>query len=76
MLTHNTGLIDRVIRVVIGLALIAAFFIWPELEWRWAFWIGIVPLVTGAVGFCPIYRLFGWSTAEDSKHGGGSTSTA
>ena len=52
-MTRNVGMIDRVIRAVIGAALIAAFFIWPELEYRWAFWIGVLPLASAAVGWCP-----------------------
>ncbi|PRX38162.1 Protein of unknown function [Meinhardsimonia xiamenensis] len=69
MFKHNVGMIDRVIRVVIGLALIAGFWIWPDTAWRWAFWVGLIPLVSGLVGYCPVYHLLGWSTS-DEKHGG------
>jgi hypothetical protein len=56
----NVGGIDRVIRIVVGLALIAwAFFGGPV----WA-WIGVVPLATALVGFCPVYPLVGMSTAK------------
>jgi hypothetical protein len=73
MLATNMGLWDRIIRGVIGLALIAAFFLLPELSWRWVFWIGLVPLVTALGGWCPAYTLFGWSTAgigrNRARHG-------
>ncbi|WP_114966282.1 YgaP family membrane protein [Alkalilacustris brevis] len=69
MFVRNVGIIDRVLRVVIGLALIAGYFIWPELAWNWAFWIGMVPLASGLVGWCPLYRSLGWST-RDSDDGG------
>ena len=75
MFQTNTGLIDRIIRVLVGAALIAGFWIWPDLSWRWAFFIGVIPLVSGLVGYCPVYRLFGWSTA-DGDHHSGSTSSA
>lgn len=69
MFTKNVGLFDRVVRVIVGLALIAGFFLLPEAApWHWAFWIGLVPLVSGLIGFCPIYRLLGWSTNRDD-HG-------
>jgi hypothetical protein len=55
----NVGGIDRVLRIVVGLALVvwAAFMDGPV----WA-WIGIVPLATGAIGFCPLYPIIGMST--------------
>jgi hypothetical protein len=55
----NVGGIDRVLRIVLGLALVA----WAALLGGpvWA-WIGIVPLATGAIGFCPLYPIIGMST--------------
>ena len=59
----NEGSIDRILRVVVGAALIVWFFLDQGTGfWHWAKLIGIVPLVTGAVGFCPIYRMLGMST--------------
>lgn len=55
MLT-NEGSADRLVRVVIGLALIAMVFIGPRTPWGW---VGLLPLITGLVGFCPAYRLLG-----------------
>jgi len=55
----NEGALDRVIRVVIGLAIISLVFIGPQTPWAW---LGLVPLLTGVVGFCPAYALFGFRT--------------
>ena len=54
----NVGGIDRVVRILVGLALIAWALMGGPV---WA-WIGIIPLATGAVGFCALYPLFGIST--------------
>ncbi len=59
-------MLDRAIRGVIGLVLIAAYFIWPNLTYSWAFWLGLIPLATAVLGWCPIYAALGWSTREDS----------
>jgi hypothetical protein len=58
---RNEGTLDRVMRVVVGLALITLVFTGPQTAWGW---IGIVPLVTGLIGFCPVYRLFGINTCR------------
>jgi hypothetical protein len=55
----NEGTADRVIRVVIGLGLLSIVFLGPQTPWGW---IGIVPLLTGIVGFCPLYRMVGINT--------------
>ena len=52
----NEGTLDRVIRVVAGLAIISLVFIGPKTPWAW---FGLVPLLTGFVGFCPAYALLG-----------------
>lgn len=62
MLKKNVGTIDRALRVVLGLALLAAWFIYPEAPYRWAFLIGIVPLLTALVSSCPLYSILGIST--------------
>ena len=51
---RNEGTIDRVLRVGLGVALIALVFVGPQTPWGW---LGLVPLLTGLVGFCPLYRL-------------------
>ena len=57
----NVGTIDRVARVVVGLALIALVFVGPQTPWGW---IGVIPVLTALVGFCPAYRLFGIRTCR------------
>jgi Protein of unknown function (DUF2892) len=59
MFTANVGSIDRILRVVVGLALLSLVFFGPQTPWGW---IGVVPLLTALVGFCPAYRLIGLST--------------
>lgn len=54
----NVGTIDRVIRVIIGLGILGAGYYFKN----WLGLIGIVPLLTAAVGFCPAYLPIGLST--------------
>ena len=56
---RNEGTIDRLVRVVAGLVLLALVFTRPHTPLGW---IGLVPLVTGIFGFCPAYRLLGINT--------------
>ena len=59
----KVGGIDRVLRIAAGLGLVA----WAALGGPvWA-WIGLVPLATGAIGFCPAYPLLGMSTCPMKK---------
>lgn len=55
----NEGSIDRAVRVVVGLALLALVVVGPQTMWGL---IGIVPLATGLLGFCPLYTLLGINT--------------
>ena len=63
-MTANVGTIDRIARVVIGIALIAFAlgFIAPGTNWAWIGWIGVVPLLTAAFATCPAYSIVGCST--------------
>ena len=61
MFTTNVGSVDRALRVIVGLALIAMVFVGPQTPWGW---LGLIPLVTGLVRFCPLYRLLGLSTCS------------
>ena len=65
----NVGTIDRIVRVIVGLALIAFAlgFVWPGTGWNWVGWIGVIPLATGAVGSCPLYSALGMSTCPAPK---------
>lgn len=63
MLKQNVGSLDRGLRIVVGLALLAWFFIGRgEGPWHYALLIGVVPLATGALGTCPLYTVLGLST--------------
>lgn len=55
----NVGNIDRIIRIVIGLALIGATLMGAIGAWGW---IGLVPLLTGIFSRCPAYKLLGMNT--------------
>ena len=57
----NEGSADRIIRVMVGLALLALYFVGPRTSWGL---IGIVPLLTGIVGICPLYSILGRSTCK------------
>ncbi len=57
----NEGGIDRILRIVVGLALIAIVFVGPKTPFGW---IGVVPLLTGLIGWCPAYMLFGIKTCR------------
>ncbi|MBN8897528.1 MAG: hypothetical protein BGO51_20575 [Rhodospirillales bacterium 69-11] len=58
-MTRNVGSIDRVLRVIVGLVLIALVFVGPETPWGW---IGLIPLGSALIGFCPLYSLLGINT--------------
>jgi hypothetical protein len=60
----NSGGIDRSLRVVAGLVLIGLAATGTIGVWGW---IGVVPLVTGAIGFCPLYNLLGINTCKIDK---------
>jgi hypothetical protein len=59
---QNEGMIDRAVRVVLGLGLLTLLGVGPVPGWGLLGLIGAVPLLTGLVGFCPLYRLMGLST--------------
>jgi hypothetical protein len=65
----NVGPIDRIVRLIVGLLLIAyAIPIgFPATGWNWVGWIGIVPILTAVFGYCPAYTLFGISTCPARK---------
>lgn len=63
-MTKNEGTLDRTLRVVAGIALIA--MAWSGTIGAWG-WIGLVPLVTGAVGVCPLYSMLGIRTCPVTR---------
>jgi hypothetical protein len=60
----NSGGMDRILRVIAGLVLIALAA--TDMVGVWG-WIGVVPLLTGAIGFCPAYMLLGVNTCGIKK---------
>jgi len=61
MTAKNVGNTDRIIRIVLGILLIAMVFVGPKSAWGW---VGLVPLFTGLVRWCPAYLPFGISTCR------------
>ncbi len=59
MFRNNVGGIDRALRIIVGLGLIALVFVGPRTAWGW---VGLVPLLTGLVRFCPLYLPLGLSS--------------
>lgn len=59
----NEGSIDRILRVVVGALLVLG----AVMGYGWWMWIGVVPLLTGAVGWCPLYSVLGIRTCP-MKH--------
>ena len=58
-MSRNEGTNDRVLRVILGLVLLSLVFIGPQTWWGL---IGLVPLVTGLMGSCPVYSMLGVNT--------------
>lgn len=63
-MTANVGMFDRVIRIVVGILLIAFALRlgFPETGWNWIGWIGVIPILTAIFGYCPAYTIIGLST--------------
>lgn len=59
----NVGKIDRILRIIAGLVLISLVFVGPKTMWGL---VGVIPLVTAFVGFCPAYRILGIRTCRIS----------
>jgi hypothetical protein len=61
-MVKNVGSTEKVIRIIIGLALLSMLF-WVEGQARWWGLIGLVPIATALVSWCPVWALFGINTA-------------
>ncbi len=59
MFKTNEGSLDRAIRALVGIALITLVFVGPKTPWGW---LGIIPLATAALGWCPLYAILGINT--------------
>jgi len=64
LLPNNEHPLERVLRVMIGLAVLSLVFIGPKTLWGL---LGVIPLLTGAIGSCPVYTLLGISTCAARK---------
>jgi hypothetical protein len=64
MFKSNVGSIDRILRIVVGLVLIGLTLAGSIGPWGW---IGVVPLLTGALKTCPLYSILGLSTCPVAK---------
>lgn len=72
ILPRNEHVVDRVLRVVVGLALLSLVFIGPQTYWGL---IGAIFVVTGLVGSCPIYTILGIGTCKIAPHKPASSTT-
>ncbi len=69
-ITKNVGRVDQVLRIIAGiilLSLASMAFIGPQTIWAYLGFIGLIPLITGIIGYCPPYKLLGINTCKN-KH--------
>ncbi len=59
MITVNEGTLDRALRAIVGIGLLSIVFVGPKTPWGW---LGLVPLATSLMGWCPAYTLLGINT--------------
>jgi len=57
----NVGQLDRIIRIVLGIAVLSLFF-FINGSWKWISLLGVVLILTGTINFCPLYLPFGINT--------------
>ena len=62
----NEGTVDRALRVVAGIILLSLVVIGPQTMWGL---VGLVPLLTGLLSFCPIYKVLGFNTCPLNAKG-------
>jgi hypothetical protein len=60
-MTPNVGSLDRTLRILVGLGLISLVFVGPHTPWGW---LGLVPIASAVIRFCPAYRLLGIRTCR------------
>ncbi|BCB95175.1 membrane protein [Dissulfurispira thermophila] len=60
----NIGNVERVVRIIGGAAIMSLAFVGPQTPWAF---FGAIPLLTGLLGWCPPYALFGISTCKTNK---------
>ena len=64
LMKHNQHPFERLFRVAFGMALLITVFAGPRTWWGL---VGVIPLMTGLSGYCPLYALFGINTCRTSK---------
>jgi len=57
----NVGTVDKIVRIIIAIALISIVFVGPQTPWGW---VGIVPIATALFSFCPLYAILGIKTCK------------
>lgn len=67
MFKKNVGNLDRVLRIVIGVAMLAGFFLNRDATYSWLYLLGIIPLATGLMSSCLIYTILGRSSCPVEK---------
>ena len=60
----NIGGVERIVRVIVGISVLALAFLGPKSPWAY---LGILPIVTGLVGWCPAYALLGIRTCAPKQ---------
>jgi len=66
-MTVNIGQVERIVRIVFGAGVLSLAFVGPRSAWAY---LGILPLLTGLVGWCPPYALLGISTVRSASKSG------
>lgn len=61
---RNEHAVERVLRVLVGAGIVSLAFLGPKTPWGY---LGLIPIVTGLIGSCPVYTLLGWSTCTVRK---------
>lgn len=60
----NIGSVERIIRIAAGIGILSLAFVGPKSAWAY---LGLIPLATGLIGWCPPYALFSFSTCKECK---------
>jgi len=55
-MNRNIGALDRTLRIILGAGLISLIFVGPQTPWGW---LGVIPLATALINWCPLYALLG-----------------
>ena len=64
MFKTNVGSTDRILRILLGIGLLALVFVGPKTPWGW---LGLVPLLTGLMSSCPLYSILGWKSRTGAR---------